>query len=343
MGAETNYIFGETASWVVNGVNTSFTLVNEIDRIEEIYLGGASYRSFSFSGSTITLTDAPTTETWAPVVDYWQTSTYTTPGSVTFWNVIDDVYLRLSQERTSRQFPLTLVKTYINEGIRVLNNYKQNPKDKIGSYSFNKAPDFTVSSYSATQLLSWAITATVPSSGKAIVKYWDVVDYTSRTAWVSLNGLTNLGITYIAWDKISVWYALPSLVKTVGEVIMDRRILTFADKREFIIDMSWYKYTIIDGYLFLPYSWNSDDVVTVNYTRNNNECIAESDIVDISQDYFHVLSLYSLYNILMDREDDRWQVQKDKFETQFKWYRSFISKQTNWINNRIPSAHLRNF
>lgn len=340
---ETNYIFWETPSWAINWVNKVFTLTNTIDKIEEIYIWGASYRSFSYTWNTITLTDAPTVATWAPIVDYWIVTTTTISWDITYGNIIDDVYLRLSQQRTSRQYPLELVKSYIKEGIRVLNNYRQNNSDKIGSYSFNKAPDFTISSYSATQFLSGAITSKVPNTWKVIVKYGDIVNYNGRVAWVSLDNLSWLDIQYLAWDKVMVGYALSWAVKKVNEVIVNYNPLTFVSRDEFVIGRTKYSYTIIDGYLFLPYSANENEVVTVNYTRNNNEPIVESDVIDINQDYFHVISLYALYNALMDREDDRYLIQQKKFQEQFKWYRSYMSRQVNWINNKIPSRHLRSF
>jgi len=343
MTAETNYRYGEIPSWVVDWVNKIFTLLNQIDKIEEIYIWGASYRSFSYTWNTITLTDAPTTETWAPEVDYWIVTTTSTTWSVTFGNVIDDVYLRLSQYRTSRQYPLDLVKSYVKEGVRVLNNYRQNNSDKTWSYSFNKAPDFTVSTYSTTQFLSWAINKFVPNNGKVIVKYGDIVNYIWRTIWVSLNNISWLDIEYFAWDKVLIGYPISWVVKKINEVVINYNPLTFVSRDEFVIGRTKYCYTIIDWYLFLPYSANDNEKVMVTYTRFNNEPSVESDVIDINQDYFHIISLYALYNVLMDREDDRYLVQQKKFQEQFKWYRSYMSRQVNGINNKIPSRHLKAF
>lgn len=343
MTNEINYIFWETAQWVVDWNNKVFTLLNPIDKIEEVYLGWVSYRNFSFLWDTLNLGDAPTTETWAPIVDYWKTTNTVVAWETTFWDIIDCTYSRLWQDRASSQYPIDLVKKYVNEGIRVLNNYKVNPLRKIGSVSFNKAPDFTVSSYSATQFLSSAISSLIPNTWKAILKYSEIVDYSGRTAWVSLNNLTNLNTTYSGWDTVSVWYQVTANAKKISEVLINNVPLTFVDRREFVMARSKFNYTIIENYLFLPYSLDTTDIVTYNYIKTNVECESESDIVDIESDYTHVLCLYALYNVMMDREDDRWQIQKSKFDEQFKWYRSYLSKTTNWINNKIPSRHLNQF
>lgn len=71
MSAE-NFIYNETPSGSVDGVNTVFTTVNSINKLEDFYVGWVPYRSiFSIGTNTITLNDAP--PTWAVVsVDYFK-------------------------------------------------------------------------------------------------------------------------------------------------------------------------------------------------------------------------------------------------------------------------------
>ena len=55
------YIYNEIPVGIIDWVNKIFTLANDIGSIEEIYLGGAAYRDFTFVGNVITLVDAPLT------------------------------------------------------------------------------------------------------------------------------------------------------------------------------------------------------------------------------------------------------------------------------------------
>lgn len=55
------YVTNEVPTGTVNGVNTSFDTVQDIKQIMDITIDGVPYNTgYSFSGNTVTLTDAPT-------------------------------------------------------------------------------------------------------------------------------------------------------------------------------------------------------------------------------------------------------------------------------------------
>jgi len=64
------FISKETPSGLINGVNTTFTLANTAYQIDDIWVDGAIYETYTLSGNTLTLSNAPTISI---LVDYWTT------------------------------------------------------------------------------------------------------------------------------------------------------------------------------------------------------------------------------------------------------------------------------
>ena len=82
MANNNSYIFNESATWVINGVNTTFTLVNNIETIESLRIGYIEYTDFTFSGNTIILADAPSVINGGVYVDYFFSAITATFDSV---------------------------------------------------------------------------------------------------------------------------------------------------------------------------------------------------------------------------------------------------------------------
>lgn len=79
MSNNNSYIFNETATGALDGVNKVFTVANSIATIESLRIGYIEYTNFSYSWNTITLADAPTIINGGVYVDYFYDTT-----SVTF-------------------------------------------------------------------------------------------------------------------------------------------------------------------------------------------------------------------------------------------------------------------
>ena len=57
---ETNFIYKEEPTWLVDGVNKTFTVINNVETLEEVFVWGAPYRNISsVAWKTIVLNDAP--------------------------------------------------------------------------------------------------------------------------------------------------------------------------------------------------------------------------------------------------------------------------------------------
>lgn len=336
------FIFNETASWVVNWVNKTFTVINQIEAVDEVNVGWADYDDFSFTWNTIVLADAPTIALWSPTVNYFKLDPVVpivVGSAITLDDFLDDVYWEIGQSRLSEQFPESRAITHTQDIVRKMNNMKVNWSKKVSSFSFNKAPDKVVVDYSATEIeVDAFVNNYCPTS-------WMGLIYTSEPFLYSwLNTTTNkftwiswLQVVYKGWDKVSIWYVLPAACKKVNEVLYNWIPLIFSDRREFSITKRGY-YTIINWYLFLPYSTDREDIVTVQYTMNNSIPSLTTDEIDIETDYVNVVRDYVLYRMFLSREDDRYKEYKQEYFEWLRLYKSYISKVVNWIKNKIPSS-----
>lgn len=345
------FIYNETLQWVIDGVNVTFTTLHNIDKIEEVYYLWAVYRDVSFVGNVVIFATAPIAWTSSPTIDYFkeELSPLTPSSDVTFLEVQNDIYEKIYWQTiaewadTTGPFKLTQIKMNINNGLNRIKNLRTY-KDKVFSYSFNKAKDLSAIWYNASYVEVWTGITNIPASWLYILKDSIPVTYTSYASW-RLNW--TVGVIYENADKVILWYKIPSWVKKVSEVIVNWCPLEYIDTREFSIGYS-NKYTIIkvsnwDEYIFLPYSVETDVIVTVKYIPTTTTLVDNSDIVDIEREYFEILSYYTLYKMYRDREDDRWQYAYDDYEKLLREYKSYKSRAVDWINNTMKSNILTDF
>ena len=53
-------ISNEIPTGLINGVNKSYTALNDVQQITDVIMDGAEYFDFTVNGNVITLSDAPT-------------------------------------------------------------------------------------------------------------------------------------------------------------------------------------------------------------------------------------------------------------------------------------------
>ena len=111
------YEFDEIPSWAVDWVNKIFTLIYEIERIEEVYIWWAAYRSFSFSWKNIILQDAPPTGKTISVDYFWADAPQPIISTdVSLWEVISDVYEKIGQKKENN-------KVYLESQVKKMNSW----------------------------------------------------------------------------------------------------------------------------------------------------------------------------------------------------------------------------
>lgn len=335
------YIYNETPSWDINWINKVFTVINDIERIEELYIWWVAYRDLTFNLNTITLNDAPPIGATISV-DYFQTNLdpITPNWDVTLGQIIDDVYEKIWEDRlNNRIYPESQVKLNINAGIKRIKNLRTY-KDRILSYSFNNSKTLTAKGYSATWVTIWEYD-NVPSNWVALLDSGAIFSYNTYVEW-KLNW--TVWFEYKSGSKVSLWYKIPNGVKKVSEVLYNWVALEYKDIREFTVNTLQYTvYSDISGdrYIILPYVNNW--VITVKYIPNYNTFSADEDIVPIEYEYFELLSYYALYMLFQIREDDRWQLMDRNYRELLREYKSYKSRAVDGINNRFKSNILTNF
>jgi hypothetical protein len=351
----TNFIFNETLVGTVDGVNTVFTSAQPIGSIEDLRLGGVDYTDFSFvqGSQTVTLTDAPTVGTGAPRMDYFVYEA--TPAVVgttqTFGGLVDSTYMVLGHDRASEQFQEDLVKEKLNEASRVLNNSRNNPKLKLGSYSFNPTGEIEATAYSATEISVGTVPAGTPADGVVVLRGASPVEYTGLSA-SAFTGLTGLGFAYEAGDVVNVGYQIPSAAKKVSAVYVDGVRLDYVDFRLFSNYSKSYvdetnRYTVWrnsagDEFLLIPASCEDTSVVTVHYVPVNLQYDDDADLLDFEPEYRQLLSLYAAYKCCLYREDDRWQTFKNEYDMEFQKYKAYL-RRAEGTQSKVVSTALRGF
>ena len=338
-----NYIYNETLGGTIDGINVVFTKLNNISNIEEVYLGWAAYRDISFTVGTnvITFADAPPIGAEQPTVDYFdETVVPTAPSSlITFGDIIDDTFVKIGTKRTSKVYLENQIKRQINKGYKRIKNIKAY-KDKILQYTFNKAKDQEAIGFSATTVVT-VNEDFVPASGAILIGDTSFATYSTyndgvfgASAWY----------TYNSGDRVSVGYKLPNGVKRPSEVILDRIVLTYKDNREFVVSPSNFNYTIFqdvngDEFIFLPFKAD-EAIITVKYVPEFDIFENDDSVINIIYEYSDVLSLYAAYNVLLLREDDRWQAFKVEYMEEKDRLKAFKARQVEWVNNRIKTQPL---
>lgn len=335
-----SFIYNEQLTGTVNGVNTVFTSANTIDEIESMRLWGAEYSGFSFTGNTVTLTDAPTVGLGSPYIDYFIEAATPTPSSstVTFWDLRSQIYEDIGQDDGSPQYPVSMVDRYIIETIPLHLNQKVNPIRKVWQYSFNKAIDPTVSAYSATQVDVTDIPTYTPATGAILIGDGHYVEYSTVSA-TAFTSISSLGYVYDADDMVTIGYTIPSGIQKVSEVFLGRKRLTFVDRREFIVSLANNAnyFTIIDWFLFLPRTAIATTVI-VNFTYEATIPTDDTDLIDFEPNYQNVLRYDVLRRMYQAREDTRLATTEVYYKESLKAYKSYISKQVDKINWTIKSA-----
>lgn len=353
----TTFYYNQVLSGIVDGSNKTFTSPYPIGVIDDMRIGGASYASFSFveGSTTVTLADAPTIILGSPYIDFFLYSAVPAQvgTAITFGDIIDETYTdKLGHGRDSEQFLEETVKRLINEGSRVMNNVRTNPKYKLNSYSFNPTGPLRVTTYSATEINVGSIPTNCPSSGFVIFPASQPIRYTSLDT-ESFLGLTGLDFVYVTGGMCNVAYKLPAAAKKVSGVYVGTERFHFVDFRLFVNEDKSYndelnRFTVWrdnstgDEYIVIPATVGKEKVVTVHYSTINNQYTDDTDLIDFEPEYRQLLSLYAAYKICLYKEDDRWQTFKLEFNEEWNKYRSYL-RRTDGTQAKIVSTALNGF
>jgi hypothetical protein len=212
-------IIKEIPSWAIDWVNKSFTFLNSINYINDLWMDWAVYTSFTVTWNIVTLADAPLYSIFA---DYMPTGSIIPVTSViTYWDIKSKVWNLLWQKPTSINFSNDIVWDEINaislevwRG-RVVNLLNPQQIIRAGDLWFQKSDfSFKVKFWwtAGETVIVWANEISTPTTDLLGAWYaliwWDIINYTwINSEWIVW--VTWLTTEHIAGSKIYQLYEVP--------------------------------------------------------------------------------------------------------------------------------------
>ena len=171
----------------------------------------------------------------------------------------------------------------------------------------------------------------VPRVGRIMIDN-NIVTYSTRTdSSFTLTEPTTF--TPETNSHLSIWYKLPSCVKSVKEVKIDNVPYIKMHSWSFNWLTSEKLYTVIDGYIYFG-AYIDVANVNITYLTKSSKFVNTTDIIDIDSEFTDALSDYAAWHMLQNREDERWQwIEKREKLIRRKWM-AFINRQKSGGNNK---------
>lgn len=331
------YIFNEQLQWAVDGVNKTFTTANEIGNIEEVYLWGLPYRDISFSWNIVTFNSAPPLGANQPTIDYFLPSEAPAPAEwqLLFWDIIDDVYEWLDEDRTSDIYKESVVKKKINDYIKKLRNNKFVNEDFLTvtyktEWAFTAVKDALWIKVNGTE---WK---TIPSTWFVTTESIGVFEY----LWISNEWLLSGTLWKEIKDRENITFAIkkPNWCKKIWEVRLNWTPLSPSDIRKW--DFYSSSFTEYWDFIILPY--HNEWIISVTYVQNLEDASADTDLISFIPEYAEVISTYVAYKYMIIMDDERWQAVKQEWKEERSRWSNYRVRMAVWANNQIGTSWVLN-
>ena len=275
-------ILKETPTWVIDGNNKIFTLLNEPDYIDDLFFDWAIYVSFTLVGKVITLTDAPTLSLF---VDYETTITTVNPQTDLKWGDIkEQIWVNLWQTANSTTFSDAIVNNEMNWLVSdIYRGRVQNPLNwkiyRAGQLNFiNWLTSFrTVNDTKLTaELNPWDIvvemsTIWLTASGTVLIG-WDIISYTNKTD-SQIEWITGATIKHLVSETATTIYKMPD---EFDKPTTANYISNDNSSSEILFNPEWniaYYFQVIKDVNYTSYIkvvWLLDDsIIRMNYIKTH--------------------------------------------------------------------------
>lgn len=279
-------IIKEVPVWVIDWVNTIFTLKNDIEFIDDIFLDWAIYTSYTLKWNILTLVDAPLVSLFIDYETKENTIYEKISTQITLGDIVSEVYNLTGQTPNSTNFNRNRIVRMINSVSskiwkwRVVNllNPNQIFRNNILDFAswvvsfrirwlwvLNKNLEINDSeaSWDFSELdLAWMIKI-----------WWDflVYDYNSKKILSWLEGQT---IKYFPWEKLKQIYPLPENFFEISEIFEKNFFKNYEiinHKWKYFIDFSWFK---------------QNDLITIKYKKKYINLENDSDLCLFPNSYW---------------------------------------------------------
>lgn len=280
----------------INGINKTFTLANEIGMIDDVFMDGVIYTSFSFSGNQLTLSDAPTLSIF---VDYSTTSTTpSTDSETTLGDILGSIWSLLWQKSTSTTFSRDYLVGKVNQTMRKVlkgrvksilwpNSYRVGDiwfMENRHSVRF-KSGSAVVSNYTIGDTSIECATTGLLVSGYVEID-GDIISYTGITTDVSIDGVSLATSDHLVWEKIIQLYELPIDLDKIKSVSVKGEKDQDVPMDDTETKYRYYRVIPYDGKQLLKLSGiDSDSLVSVEYQIKYTNMVDDTDMCVLPEDY----------------------------------------------------------
>ena len=327
-----NIIYWEVLQGVIDWSNATFSVQKDITTIVEINIWGLPTTSYTQDGRKIIFDTAPLDWTESPTIDYyWEEVCSFSWEDITLWDVLIDVKDVIWITRFSTPYPEVSAIKKIDEAYKQIKNWEG--MQIKGSLSFTKWGTYSYWEFERLDLVKTSSTIDnyTPRVWRMMVAN-SIVQYSTRTdSSFTLTEPTTF--TPETNDRIVPWYKLPSCIRSVTEVMVNNKgasEITFSDWNS---NNTSGVYTIVDWYIYLWQAIDSVNVV-IKYITNNTSFTDSADVVDIPSEFSSVLSDYASWNMLQNREDERWQWVRERHIINKRKWKAYEKRQKHWANDK---------
>ena len=290
----------EIPTWLINGINKVYTLLNVPSQIDDVFMDWVIYTDFTIVWNVLTLVDAPSLSLF---VDYTTAdSSIIISTDITFWDIKDKVWNLLWQKSTSTTFNTNIVWDVINNISRQVLRWRVksllNPNQifrawKLWFIDWKINLRFKQWAALSAPLEVWDITASMDTTymlGNGYCEIgWDTIKYT---------GSTPTSLTWVIWQTVEhLWselvvqlYEVPIDFEKPEEMWLINRNNTVY-KQEIHFDDTNTKLVYYDIVRYwtkqlVKIVWlRNNDLVELHYTKKYSDMGADTDVNPLPDDY----------------------------------------------------------
>lgn len=286
-------IYKEVPTWVIDWVNKSFTFLNDIDVVDDLWMDNVIYTSYTFVWKIVTLTDAPTVSIFS---DYIPVNTVVQADTtVTLWDIKTAIWNNLGTTSSSTIFWNDVLNDEINSLmsdiyrwiVHNILNWKIYKAWKLsfinGESRFRYIADTKITTEAliwdtiiemSTLWLEWAWTLLIN---------WDVITYTSKTdtqiEWVSW-----ITLKYLVWDIAKVLYKMPNDFDKPTSVEKNWSDIVYKEDEQ-----AYNCYNLVKSWIdtYIKAIWFSEnDILEVSYIKKHTPITDDATISPIPDRYW---------------------------------------------------------
>ena len=351
-------VSNEVPSWAIDWSNKTFTTVNGMLSVVSLSIDGAEYYSYTFSWSTLTLTDAPTVSIRVDYIGVWSSSNPAL-NIVTLRDLLVATYKVLWEPSDSLNYEETDVATPVINRIVdqickwVYINPSNEKRYQSGDLPFLRRDHFVQwvkplgigGAITTTSTEIDVATSTYATSGSVLVGN-DIIDYNNKSS-TQLLEVNNIGIGHNAGEKVYQLYPLPSWISLPFTVFQ----LGSSGEREYEIPFNDYRYpaessinftiiTKVDGTNLLHVVWVGDKRIQLVYYANSTDMTEPASTCSIPDDFsMNIIPSLAAWEILRDNEElddavgklNKWCY---KLDAMYSYYSKMIKRSRSTIKVR---------